>query len=350
MRRGEHDRRRGDGPLICLAASGGGHLRQLVELREFWREHSHFLVTEPTALGQSIDEIEEIEFVPHVALGQARIGQALKMLRDGWRNCWQSLAIIRRRRPDLVLTTGAGSMGFVVLWARLFGARIALVDSFARFAAPSAFARIAGLLAHLRIAQSKQAARIWGKAKAFEPLQELDGAPPEKDALLFATIGATLPFDRLAKLVLEAKTAGHIPEKVVLQAGSAAASFPQTDDVRIVECLPQGELLAIVQKASMVVCHGGTGSIMTALEHHCRTIVIPRQSALGEHYDDHQVEITESFAARDLVFRANDAAQFGKALRAAREAAPRAARRDYSELVEYLRANAMPITGRDVAQ
>jgi UDP-N-acetylglucosamine--N-acetylmuramyl-(pentapeptide) pyrophosphoryl-undecaprenol N-acetylglucosamine transferase len=165
---------------LCLAASGGGHVRQLLDLEPVWRDEDAFFVTEPTALGHSIAADRPTHFVAHVAWGQARLGAPFRMVANGVRNAWASFQLVRRERPDVVITTGAGSMAFTVLFARLSGARIILVDSFARFAGPSLFARLAGPLAHERIAQSPASAAKWSGARLFDPFRMLDGPRPVK--------------------------------------------------------------------------------------------------------------------------------------------------------------------------
>lgn len=324
-------------PLLCLAASGGGHVRQILDLEPLWRDYPHFFVTEDTALGRSIASRSDTEFVPHFAIGQAKLGHPFKMLAAALAGMWRSLAIVRRRRPDVIITTGAGSMLFVVLWARLRGAKIILIDSFARFNAPSAFARLAGPLAHARFAQSAESARKWPGARVCDPLKPLDTPRPSKEPLLFATVGATLPFERLTRLVLDAKREGRIAEKVVLQVGRGAGALPAVDGVEIVDELGFDEVQSLLVKADIVVCHGGTGSIITALRQHCRVVVVPRRFELGEHYDNHQQEITNTFEARGLVRSAADAASFGEALRQARSTQPAAATTDYGDLIAALR-------------
>ena len=145
---------------ICLAASGGGHLRQLLDLAPFWEKRDYVFVTEPTAMGESVARRHPTEFVPHVALGQAKLGRPLAMIRSAIANFAASWRIVSRHRPDLFISTGAGSMFFTGLIARLRGAKIIVIDSFARFDNPSAFARIAGPIAHHRIAQSPAAAAV----------------------------------------------------------------------------------------------------------------------------------------------------------------------------------------------
>jgi len=323
---------------LCLAASGGGHVRQILDLEPLWRDYPHFFVTEDTAMGRSIAAKSDTEFVPHFAIGQARLGHPFKMLSAASASLWRSLKIVFRRRPDVVITTGAGSLLFIVLWARLRGAKIILIDSFARFDSPSAFARLAGPLAHHRFAQSAVSASKWPGARVCDPLKPLDTPRPAKEPLLFATVGATLPFERLTQMVLEGKRQGWTPEDIVLQVGQGSETFPPLDGVKVVDELDFEEIQQLLAKADIVVCHGGTGSIITAMRQHCRVIVIPRRFELGEHYDNHQQEITDSFMQRGLVLSASDAASFREALERTRAITPKPMTTDYSELIASLRA------------
>lgn len=331
-------------PHLCLVASGGGHVRQLLDLEPFWRDHSHFFVTEDTALGRTLSERHPTHFVDHVALGQAKLGAPVKMVVAGIRSLFQSLNIVRRERPDIVLTTGAGSCFFTILWARLLGAKIILVDSFARFDGPSAFARIGGPLAHVRIAQSQASARQWKGALCFDPFERIEGPVPAKQPLMFATVGATLKFDRLVRTVAAAKAAGAIPERVVLQTGEGGEQ-PKTDGIEAHEALPFDRVLDLLRDADLVVCHGGTGSLITALREGCRTVVLPRTFARGEHYDDHQVEIARAFADRGLVTVVEDEAEFTDKLAEARAKPPVRATTNPAQLIEFLRGQVAAWTG-----
>ena len=249
-------------------------MRQLLDFEPLWRDYPHFLVTEDTALGRSLAQRMATSFVPHFALGQARLGAPFLM---GWRaikNCVQSLAIVLRHRPQVLITTGAGSQIFVTLWARILGARIVLIDSFARFERPSAFARLAGPLAHRRYSQSVASARHWPGAMAFDPLRRLDTPPPTKEDILFASVGATLPFPRLVELVIEAKKAGLIPEQVVLQHGPGGAPSAPVDGITMVEEMEFGEVQALLRRARLMICHGGTGSILTGLRQLCLKLLV----------------------------------------------------------------------------
>lgn len=308
-------------------------MRQLLDLEPFWSGREHVFVTEPTAMGHSVAQKHPTEFVPHVALGQAKLGRPGEMLRSALANLRASWRIVSRHRPDVFISTGAGSMFFTGLFAKLRGAKIIVIDSFARFDHPSAFARIAGPMADWRIAQSPVSAKAWNDAECHDPLVMLDGERPAKEALLFATVGATLPFDRLLDYVGDAKARGFIPERVVIQTGTGAAPI---EGVECHETLDFDAMRALLAKADIVVCHGGTGSIITALQAGCRTIAIPRLFERGEHYDNHQLEITEAFEQRGLLTVARNREEFLAALDRARAATPRLATTDPKGLIARL--------------
>ena len=318
---------------ICLAASGGGHMRQLLDLEPFWAQRDCFFVTELTAMGESVARRHPCEFVPHVALGQAKLGRPFAMIRSAAANLVASWKIVSRHRPDIFISTGAGSMFFTGLFAKLRGAHVIVIDSFARFDRPSAFARLAGVFADWRLAQSKAAAKAWNNAECHDPLVILEQERPAKEPLLFATVGATLPYPRLLDYVSEAKRDGSITEDVLIQTGVGVAPIA---GVQSVETLDFDDMRAILAKADIVVCHGGTGSIITALQAGCRTIVIPRLFERGEHYDNHQLEITEAFERRGLLFAARTREEFASALESARAATPRMATTDPRSLIARL--------------
>jgi UDP-N-acetylglucosamine--N-acetylmuramyl-(pentapeptide) pyrophosphoryl-undecaprenol N-acetylglucosamine transferase len=300
---------------VCLAASGGGHLRQLLDLRPVWSRHDYFFVTEDTALGRSLEEEHPVRFVPHYGWGQAKLGKTTQMVKAAFVNFFEAARIMLRERPQVVISTGAAAVFFPVLWARMVGARIVVIESFARFEHDSLFGRMAAPLAHDFVVQSEQLARHYPNARYFDPLRVLDGPAPPKKPLLFATVGTLMPFNRLVSAVAEAEGRGLITERIVLQVGVGGM---KPDGLHAVETLPFGEIQDLLRDASVVVCHGGTGSIITALREGCHVIAMPRMQRLGEHYDDHQAETVAAFEQRGLVLSAANAEEVGRALAASR--------------------------------
>ncbi len=320
---------------MCLAGSGGGHLFELLDLEPAWTSHDFFFVTEDTPLGRSVAQSHPCHFVSHVAFGQGRLGKPATMAAAALRNFFQSAAIVLRRRPQVVITTGAGSAFFVLLFSRLVGARIVAIETLARFDRPSAFARLAFPLAHETIIQSAALTRFWPMAAVFDPLRLVDAPRPSKQPLLFATVGATLKFDRLVAMVMAVKAGGHVPERVLIQTG--AGGDPPPTDIDWVESLALDDMMSRLREADFVVCHGGVGSLISALREGCRVIAVPRQFELAEHYDNHQAEITHAFAARGLIHVANTADELAAALDAARSRPPVIVTSDPAALIEHIK-------------
>jgi UDP-N-acetylglucosamine transferase subunit ALG13 len=64
--------------------------------------------------------------------------------------------------------------------------------------------------------------------------------------------------------------------------------------------IPADELNAAVEAADLVVTHAGVGSVLTALRAGRYPLIFPRLRALGEHIDDHQVELASLLQERGL--------------------------------------------------
>lgn len=325
-------------PRLLLAASGGGHLRQLLDLEGVWSGYDHAFVTERSAIARDLAAKHRVHLVPHVALGQARLGRWGAMLWGGARNFARAVAIAFRERPDVVISTGAGTVAFPVLLARLLGARFVLIESFARFERPSMFGRAMRRLATATVVQSAAVAALWPDARLFDPFRVLDAPVDDKEDLALSTVGATLPFDRLSEAVLRTHAAKPLAKRLIVQTGLGSACAPRTEkNFSVVPTLDFADIKKLLERAELVICHGGTGSLVTALRAGCRVVAMPRRFNLGEVYDDHQREIVEAFAARGLVERCEDADDLPAAIARARARPPVCATTDASALAAWLR-------------
>ncbi len=117
--------------------------------------------------------------------------------------------------------------------------------------------------------------------------------------MIFVTIGSAvegIEFTRLIKRMDE--IAGKLDEEVVMQIGTVPYE-PQ--NAKYFRYTSYQENLSFFQKASLVVGHGGTGTILNALKFQTSIIVVPRRHHLGEHVDDHQVEMAQKIEGNPLV-------------------------------------------------
>jgi UDP-N-acetylglucosamine transferase subunit ALG13 len=104
--------------------------------------------------------------------------------------------------------------------------------------------------------------------------------------MIFVTVGAQMPFDRLIRAVDSWANARGRGSDVFAQIG-ADAFLPQ--HVRYCEFLEPPEFYRCVRDADVIVAHAGMGSILTALERGKPIIVMPRRGDLNETRNDHQL-------------------------------------------------------------
>ena len=124
----------------------------------------------------------------------------------------------------------------------------------------------------------------------------------------------------------------------------------EAEGIEVHDTLPFDRVLELLRDADLVVCHGGTGSLITALREGCRTIVIPRLFERGEHYDNHQVEIARAFAERGLVSVVENDGEFEAKLAEARARPPVRATTNPARLIAYLHTEIATWRARSAAK
>ena len=97
-------------------------------------------------------------------------------------------------------------------------------------------------------------------------------------------------FDRLLKEVSDLKEQGKIKEEVVAQIG---CSKFRSKYIKAFDFVSKDEINDLIDKASLVIAHGGVGIITECLNKNKKVIVAPRLAKYKEHTNDHQLEITK---------------------------------------------------------
>lgn len=128
--------------------------------------------------------------------------------------------------------------------------------------------------------------------------------------MIFLTVGAQMPFDRLVRAVDDWAGRRGVAD-VVAQIGATAC---RPRHLRCCAFLDPPSFTEHVRAARLVVAHAGMGSILTALEHARPILVMPRRGALGETRNDHQVASAARFARLPGVRVAHDEAALSRCL------------------------------------
>ncbi len=113
--------------------------------------------------------------------------------------------------------------------------------------------------------------------------------------MIFVTVGThQQPFERMLGEVGELPN----PAELVVQYGYGS---PPAGVGRAVDFMSFGEMERCFEAADAVVTHAGVGSILCARRAGHVPVVVPRLHSLGEHVDDHQMELTRALAVLGAV-------------------------------------------------
>ena len=110
-------------------------------------------------------------------------------------------------------------------------------------------------------------------------------------------------FPRLLEAVEREIKKGTIKEKVVVQAGQTKY---QSDVMEIFDFLPAPKFEKLMNDASLIITHGGAGTILTAIKKGKKIIAAPRLAKYKEHHNDHQKQIIEEFAKKGYLLELRD--------------------------------------------
>jgi UDP-N-acetylglucosamine:LPS N-acetylglucosamine transferase len=151
---------RSDRPVsVALICSAGGHLFQLYALRPWWTRHERFWVTfdRPDARSLLADEVVVWAHEPT----NRNVGNAL-------RNLWLAWRALRSRRPDVVVSTGAGVAFPFFVVAKLLRIKTIYVEVYDRIDVPTLTGRLCYPICDLFVLQ-------WAEQRRFYPRGELVG-------------------------------------------------------------------------------------------------------------------------------------------------------------------------------
>jgi UDP-N-acetylglucosamine:LPS N-acetylglucosamine transferase len=105
---------------ICLVASAGGHLSQLLKLKLSWQGHETFCVTTTKVIQRKFQRTGQIYVV-----GECNRRSPLRVLKVLLRCILPML----KGRPDVVISTGAAVGCICCFLGKIVGAKIIWIDS-----------------------------------------------------------------------------------------------------------------------------------------------------------------------------------------------------------------------------
>ena len=142
----------------CFIASSGGHWEELMCLKPIAQEHDTFYVTEEG--GQAKDSsLENIYLLPQINRRQKDfLWRFLKLMVSAGK-------IMRREKPEFLVTTGALIAFPFCLYGKLLGTKVIYIESFARVSDRSLTGRLVYPIADLFLVQWESLLELYPKAK-----------------------------------------------------------------------------------------------------------------------------------------------------------------------------------------
>lgn len=201
---------------------------------------------------------------------------------------------LRRERFDRVISTGAGLAVGAFLAAKSLGIPCRYVESVSRVEGPSLTGRI---VERFRLADLYTQHSSWSSPKwklhpsVLSRFRATESEAPSNHSSLktFVTLGTIRPYPFNAAIEALIRV-GAANEHTIWQLG-----VTKHDDLpgKVFEEMSSEDFHAAASKADVVVTHAGVGTILQLLEMGIHPVVLPRRSDLGEHVDNHQLQITQ---------------------------------------------------------
>ena len=147
-----------DNIKVCLVGSSGGHLTHLYMLKPFWSTRERFWVTFDKEDARSLLKDEKMYpcYFP--------TNRSLKALIKNTKIAWK---VLRKERPDLIISSGAAvSVPFFYL-GKLFGAKLIYVEVFDRIDKPTMSGKMVYPIADKFIVQWPELLEVYPKAECW---------------------------------------------------------------------------------------------------------------------------------------------------------------------------------------
>jgi UDP-N-acetylglucosamine--N-acetylmuramyl-(pentapeptide) pyrophosphoryl-undecaprenol N-acetylglucosamine transferase len=248
-------------------------------------------VTFDTAQSRSLLADEPHVFVPYIAPRES-LGVVREMRR--------AIALLRRERPEIVVSTGNAVALAYLPAARMLGIPAAYIESAARATGPSMTGRLLQRVPGVQLYTQHRAwaGNSWGYVGSvfddFSVGASLTEATSVRSA--FVTLGTIpFPFPRALEAVTRVLPDGC---EVSWQVGATeAAGLPGP----ATKTMAAADIRARVAEADVVIAHAGIGSVLDILQAGKTPVLLVRSQIHGEHIDDHQEQIARTLGDLGLV-------------------------------------------------
>lgn len=146
---------------VLFISSAGGHLSEMLELKELFSKYDYYIITEKTKSTDSLKE-KYSNKVNYLIYGTKdhMLTYPFKLIA----NCFKSLYYYIKIKPEFIITTGAHTAGPMCCLGKIFGSKIIYIESFANIETKTITGRLIYKIADLFIVQWKSMLKLYPKA------------------------------------------------------------------------------------------------------------------------------------------------------------------------------------------
>lgn len=298
---------------VCLAATSGGHLDEILQLNEFYEQYDHFFVTNSSSFAEALSKNKKVYFVKGFVMTSV-IKDLL--IFPPILNGFKSIKILIKEKPDLIITTGSGTAFPICFLSKLFGKKMLLIESIARVNQYSLSGKVLNKISDLTLVQWEQMQKVYKKSIYGGNIFDIRRVKKSIDEnYIFLTVGTQKEsFDRLLKEVDVLINNKTIKKKVIAQTGN---SDYIPNNYRFFNFVEQKKIHSLIRNSSFVICQGGAGSIFDSLKMNKTVIAVPRLTKFREEsaQDDHQLQLVNELENKGLILAVYNIKDLGKIIK-----------------------------------
>ena len=140
---------------ICLVGSSGGHLRHLYLLKPYWKDKNRFFVTVDKEDARSILKNEKVYkcYYP-----------TNRNIKNLIRNTFLAFKILKKERPDIIISTGAAVAVPFFYIGKLFKIKTVYIEVFDRIDKPTLTGKLVYPVTDKFIVQWEDMKKVYKKA------------------------------------------------------------------------------------------------------------------------------------------------------------------------------------------
>lgn len=147
---------------VLFISSTGGHLTELMQLKDMFNRYDYHIVTEKTKSNMKLRKKypNKVNYLIYGTKSHMLV-YPFKLLI----NCFISLFLYLKIRPKVIITTGAHTAGPMCCIGKILGSKVIYIESFANIKTKTVTGRIIYHFADLFIIQWEEMFKLYPKAK-----------------------------------------------------------------------------------------------------------------------------------------------------------------------------------------